>query len=160
MKKQDPLAELSHDHGHLGALVLGVQATLLRIERAELTFEEGVDELDDGVEALNSALVEHFAREEEGFFPFIESHVIALRPRVEALRTDHDAVFRLVDDLSRAVRQGVRDGVGFAACLSTFERFQELYAKHAQAELAMLVDVGASVDDDAREKLRTILATI
>ena len=160
MKKQDPLSELSHDHGHLGALVLGVQATLLRIERAELTFEEGVDELDDAVEALHGALLDHFAREEEGFFPFIESHVVALRPRVEALRVDHDAVCRRLDDLSRAVRQGVRDGVGFAACLSTFEHFQELYAKHARAELAMLVDVGASLDGDARDELRGILAAL
>ncbi len=160
MTNNDPLAELSHDHGHLGALVLVVQATLLRIERAELSFEEGVEELDDGVEALQGALVDHFAREEEGFFPFIEAHVVALRPRVDALRIEHDAVCRRVGDLSRAVRQGVRDGIGLPACLSAFERFQAHYAKHAQAELAMLVDVGSAVDGDARDKLRAILAAI
>jgi iron-sulfur cluster repair protein YtfE (RIC family) len=160
MRRRDPLDELSHDHGHLGALVLSVQAALLRIERGELTFDEGVEELDDAVESLRDALLDHFAREEEGFFPFVSSHVVALQARVDALREDHDAVCRRVDDLSRAVRQGVHEGVGLALCRSTFDRFQELYAKHAQAELALLVDVNASVDGAARDQLRAILAAI
>lgn len=156
----DPIAELSHDHGHLSTLVLAVRAALVRMQRAELSFEDGVDALGDAVEALRDALLSHFAREEEGFFPFVEDHVPALRPRLETLRAEHDSVCQRADELSRAVHQEIRGGVGTAAYVLSYERFEELYATHAQSELAFLKDVDASLDEDARERLRTILAEI
>jgi iron-sulfur cluster repair protein YtfE (RIC family) len=157
---RDPLAKLSHDHGHLSGLVLAVGGGLARIERAELSFEDGIDALDDVVESLREELLAHFAREEEGFFPFVESHLPDLRPRVETLRADHDAVCERVAELCRAVRQGIHDGVGLRPCRSAFERFEELYARHAQLELTFLNDVDATIDGDDREQLRILLAAI
>lgn len=153
-RHQDPLDELSHDHGHLSTLVIVVRSALPR------TGPTDFDELDDAVDSLREALLAHFAREEEGFFPFVESHVPTLRPSVDALRADHDRVCERLADLSRVVRQGTHHGGGVASCVSSFERFEELYAKHAQAELAFLKEVDALSDTDARAQLRNILAAI
>lgn len=154
---RDPLRDLSHDHGQLGGLVLGVRSALLGIDREELPFEDGAEDVAVAVETLRHALLSHFAREEEGFFPFVETHLPTLKARVEKLRTEHDAVCKGVEELSRVVHQGP-EGAGYAACLSTFERFEGIYATHAQSELALLTDVGASLDGDARDRLRAILA--
>ena len=157
--RPDPIAELSHDHGHLGALVLAVGEGLARVARAEA---DGFDEVDDAVEALRDALLAHFAREEEGFFPFVESHVPSLQARVQALRVDHDAVCKLLDVLYGAVRQtmGENANAGSGACAEAFARFEELHVRHAQAELAFLDAVGASLDSGQRDQLRAILADI
>jgi hemerythrin-like domain-containing protein len=155
--RPDPIAELSHDHGHLSALVLAVGQGLSRAARGEA---DGLDEVDDAVEALRDALLAHFAREEEGFFPFVESNVPALHARVHTLRVDHDAVCKLLDELYGAVRQAMRDSAGQAGCTVAFGRFEELYVTHAQAELAFLNAVGESLDGGQREQLRAILADI
>ena len=157
---RDPLRDLSHDHGQLGALVLAARGVLVAIDRDELPFEDGVEELASAVETLRHALLSHFAREEEGFFPFVETQLPALKARVEKLRTEHDAVCQGLEELARVVRQSGREGVGYALWLSSFERFEGIYAAHAQSELALLTDVGASLDGDARDRLRTILAEI
>jgi len=155
--RQDPIAELSHDHGHLNALVLAVGQGLTRVERGEV---DGFDEVDDVVEALRDALLAHFAREEEGFFPFVESHIPSLHARIETLRIDHDAVCKLLDALYGTVRQAMRESDGHAACALAFGRFEDLYVTHAQAELAFLNALGAALDGPLRDQLHAILADI
>lgn len=152
----NPIGQLTHDHDHLSDLVHAAASLLSRVERAECTFADVVDELEDGVESLREALLAHFAIEEEGLFPFVERHVPALGAQVAALLADHDAVVAGAAALGRELRTDH----GQAACAVGFARFVEIYAAHAQAELSLLRDVDAKLDAANREELRALLAAI
>lgn len=156
---EDPIAELSHDHSHLGVLVQAVRGTLVRVTRGELALADALDELEDGAEALREGLLIHFGREEEALFPFLEAHLPDLRVRVASLLADHDAVVRRAGDLCLAVTQ-VRASGDATECASVWARFEETYAGHAQAEHALLRDVGALLDADTRADLRALLEAV
>jgi iron-sulfur cluster repair protein YtfE (RIC family) len=156
----DPIEQLTHDHGHLGSLVQAAAVTLARMERAEEMSEEAIDELVHAVESLRDALLLHFAREEEGLFPFVDAHVPALRPQVAGLLADHDAVLARTSELIKAAGQAVGTGVGYALCVSSYDRFVEIYAAHAQAEQALLRAVDDALDTAARTALRALLEAI
>jgi hemerythrin-like domain-containing protein len=154
----DPIGELTHDHGALSTLVLAVRASLNRLERGETTPVDVADDLGDGTASLHDALLVHFAREEEGLFPFVVDELPAMHARAEALRVEHDAICAAAADLMQAARL-LHSGGGVVACAATMARFEELYATHSQLELAFLKDVGQALSVVAREKLRAILAS-
>ena len=156
----DPIEQLTHDHGHLGALVQSAAVVLARMERAEEMSDESIDELVHAVESLRDALLVHFSREEEGLFPFVEAHVPTLRAQVAQLLADHDAVVARASALIQAAGQAVGTGVGYALCISTYDRFVDVYAAHAQAEQALLRSVDSALDAEARKALRTLLEAI
>jgi hemerythrin-like domain-containing protein len=156
----DPIEQLTHDHGQLGALVQVAAASLARMERSEEMSEEAIDELVHAVESLRDALLVHFAREEEGLFPFVDAHVPGLRAQVAGLLADHDAVIARTAELIKAASQAVGTGVGYALCVSSYDRFVEVYASHAQAEQALLRAVDAALDAEARHALRALLEAI
>lgn len=156
----DPIEQLTHDHGHLGALVQAVAGALARIEQADELSEGAIDELVHGAETLRVALLEHFAREEEGLFPFVDKQVPALRPQVAGLLADHDAVIARTGDLIRAAEHTAGTGVGYAQCVSSYDRFVEVYAGHAQSEQALLRAVDAALGAEARAALRALLAAV
>jgi len=156
----DPIEQLTHDHGHLSVLVQAAAATLVRMERAEEMSEEAIDELVHAVETLRDSLLHHFSREEEGLFPFVNTHVPALSAQVAELLADHDAVIARTSDLIRAAGQAVGTGVGYALCVSTYDRFVEVYAAHAQSEQTLLRAVDAALDKSARATLRVLLEAI
>jgi hemerythrin-like domain-containing protein len=158
--RSDPIEQLTHDHGQLGVLVQVAASSLARMERGEGMSEEAIDELVHAVESLRDALLVHFAREEEGLFPFVDAHVPALGPQVAALLADHDAVIARAGELIQAAGQAVGTGVGYALCVSSYERFVEIYAGHAQAEQALLRSVDAVLDAEARQELRVLLEAI
>lgn len=155
---EDPIGDLTHDHGALSTLVLAVRASLNRLERGETTPVKLADDLGDGTAALHDALLVHFAREEEGLFPFVVDELPAMKSRAEALRAEHDAICGAAADLMQAARL-LYTGGGVVACTATMVRFEELYATHSQVELTFLKDVGAALSVVAREKLRAILAS-
>ena len=159
-EQSDPIEQLTHDHGHLSELVQTAAALLARMERAEEMSEGAIDELVHAVETLRDALLSHFAREEEGLFPFVDQKVPALAPQVAALLGDHDAVIARTADLIRAAEQAAASGVGYALCVSTYDRFVEVYAAHAQSEQALLRAVDAALDTEARSVLRALLEAI
>lgn len=159
-EQSDPIEQLTHDHGHLSELVQSAAALLARMERAEEMSEGAIDELVHAVETLRDALLSHFAREEEGLFPFVDQKVPALGPQVAALLADHDAVLARTADLMGAAEQAAASGVGYALCVSTYDRFVEVYAAHAQSEQALLRAVDAALDAEARSVLRALLEAI
>lgn len=156
----DPIEQLTHDHGQLSALVQAASTTLIRMERAEEMTDEAIDELVHAVESLRDALLLHFSREEEGLFPFVNAHVPALSAQVADLLADHDAVISKTNDLIRAAGQAVATGVGYALCVSSYDRFVEIYASHAQSEQTLLRAVDAALDQNARVELRALLEAI
>lgn len=155
---EDPIAELSHDHSHLGALVQAVRSTLGSVERAECSWESARTELEDGGEALREGLLVHFAREEEALFPFVEARLPALSAQVAALLADHDSVIAQAVELCRLI--GTESGSGSESAPSAFARFEQTYGAHAQSERAFLVDVDALLDHSARAELRALLGAI
>ncbi len=159
-EQSDPIEQLTHDHGHLSELVQAVATLLARMEHAEEMSEGAFDELVHAVEILRDALLSHFAREEEGLFPFVDHEVPALAPQVAALLADHDAVIARAADLIRAAERAAAAGVGYALCVSTYDRFVEIYAAHAQSEQALLRAVDAALDAAARAALRALLRAI
>ena len=156
---EDPIGELSHDHSHLGVLVQAVRDTFSRVERGELAWQDAVQDLEDGAEALREGLLVHFGREEEALFPFVDHHLPDLRPRVAALLADHDQVIRSAGELCRVVA-AVREGGGSAEAGAAWSAFEETYASHAQAEHALFRDVGPALDGEARSALRALLAAV
>ncbi len=160
MNQSDPIEQLTHDHGHLSALVQAAAAMLVRMERAEEMSEEAIDELVHAVESLRDALLSHFAREEEGLFPFVDTKVPALAPQVAELLADHDAVIARTAELIGAAELAAGTGVGYALCVSTYDRFVEVYAAHAQSEQTLLRAVDAALDADARAALRALLQAV
>ena len=79
---------------------------------------------------------------------------------VAELLADHDAVIAGASELIRAAGQAAGTGVGYALCLSSYERFVEVYAAHSQSEQALLRSVDAVLDADARQALRALLEAI
>lgn len=150
----DPLHELSHDHRHLSELALEVRALfgdgpLGDGERAELA---------DAVARLHDELLVHFAREEEGLFPFVLERLAELGPRVETLRAGHDSVCGAISRLHHAIGHGAAASAGAeAGWRETFSRFESLYSAHAREEIAVLRDVAARLDAAARVELDAIL---
>jgi iron-sulfur cluster repair protein YtfE (RIC family) len=150
--KPGPLQELSHDHRHLSELVLEVRSLLGdgplgEAERAELA---------DAVARLHDELLVHFAREEEGLFPFVLERLSDLAARVEALRAGHDSVCGAVSRLHYAIGHGTASGAE-ASWRETFSRFEALYGTHAREEISVLRDVSARLDAVARAELDAIL---
>ena len=160
MLPSDPIEQFTHDHGHLGSLVQTVASTLARTERAAEMSEAVIDELVHSVELLRDSLLAHFAREEEGLFPFIEANVPALASRVSQLLADHDAVIQRATELIRTVSAAEQAQVGHASCVTAYDRFVEVYAGHHQAEQSLLVAVDAALDESHRKELRGLLEAI
>jgi hemerythrin-like domain-containing protein len=155
----DPIAELSHDHSDLGVLVQAVRDTVTRVERGELAWEDALQELEDGAEALREGLLVHFGREEEALFPFVDHHLPELRSRVAALLSEHDAVLSAAAELCRVVATAPA-GEGSQHARRAWSAFEETYAGHAQAEHTLLRDVGPALDDEERAALRALLEAV
>ena len=152
----DPIEQFTHDHGHLGSLVQSVATTLSRRELSEAV----IDELVHAAELLRDSLLSHFAREEEGLFPFIEANVPALSARVSQLLADHDAVIARATDLIRTMSKAEQAQVGHASCVAAYDRFVEVYAGHHQAEQSLLAACDAALDQAHRRELRGLLEAI
>jgi hemerythrin-like domain-containing protein len=159
MELADPIRELAHDHHDLNELLVAIHEALTRVDRGQSKLEDELHEIGDGVEAFREALLDHFAREQEGLLPFVLRHLPGVSARVEALVLEHDRIAdeltHLIKELSSASGGPVPLG-GFRAALG---RFEELYSVHTRSELAFLDEVATSLASDgaAAEQLRILL---
>lgn len=158
--ESDPIDQLTHDHGHLGALVHVVAGAVTRLQSAEGTSDEPIDELVHAVESLRDTLLLHFSREEEGLFPFVDAQVPGLTRQVADLLGDHDRVIDGAAELIRTAERTVGRPTDVAVCVAAYERFVEVYAAHAQAEQALLRAVDDVLDAAGRRALRALLEAI
>lgn len=151
--KSDPVDALTHDHLHLGELVLAVRTRLTAVG----TDTAAHDALVDAVEKLRDELLTHFALEEEGLFPFVAGKSPELAQRAASLEASHDAVCGAVSRLLYLAQKPAKDAHA-EACRAIFERFEQSYAAHAQDEVAFLRECSAKLDAADRVELRAILA--
>jgi hemerythrin-like domain-containing protein len=153
-----PTETLAHDHRELNELILAVRAALGRVERGDSRLEDELHELRDGIEAFREALLEHFAREQEGLLPFVLTRLPAEAARVDELIAEHD---RIADLLTRLVKDlDALDSSGsIGPFRAAFEGFEGLYAAHSKKELAFLAEVAGllAADEAGTTTLRALL---
>ena len=154
----DPIGELAHDHRELNGLLIAVEEALGRVERGRSTLDDELHEIHDGTEAFREALLEHFAREQEGLLPFVVSRLPPVRDQVDQLITEHDRIAEALTQLVKDVRAIAADGE-LAAFRASLAHFEELYASHTKGELAFLSEVATLVASDpaATQQLRALL---
>lgn len=152
------LRALTHDHRDLTALLHAVRSAVTRVERAPSTLDDELHEIRDGVEALREALLEHFAREQEGLLPFVRERAPAMRARGDALFHEHDVIAERLSELVFSV-DALGTHTGLASFRAILASFEDIYASHTRAEHAFLADVDTLVahDPKAADELRALL---
>jgi hypothetical protein len=144
---RDALHELVHDHGALNRRVIALGSLVRAAER------DGARVLVGPLGELREALFLHFAREEEGLFPFIEEVVVELAEQVREMAHAHDAI---CGALARMLYLARSDGD--ASSLSTLhERFELAYRGHSQAEAALLQALDERLDAAHRARLAALV---
>ncbi len=104
---------------------------------------------------LREQLFLHFAREEEGLFPFVAEGFPGLGRTVTSMVAAHD---RLCGTLSRLIHEVAvnRDGA-LAQVAPIFSRFQRAYGGHSRRERILLDRIGAQIRPDQREQLTAVV---
>ena len=148
----DPVAEFEHDHIAFSHTVAELKA-LLAGERdedvsADLTLLRTVD-------ALRDDLLAHFAKEEEGLFPFVVRVLPDVAAAVEQLLAGHDIVCGCLARVAHAVNTST--ALHREAPPALFARFERAYAEHARAEVQVLRSVGDRLDGAQRSELRELI---
>ena len=141
----DPIAQLTHDHGELNrrVIALGVQ----------MQKQHEVDALLVPLRDLREQLFLHFAREEEGLFPFVLENVGGLAERIHEMEIAHDTI---CGALARMVHLA-QTSSSLASLTPLFERFETAYATHAQMEGELLATLATKLDPDQRTRLAALV---
>ena len=165
MATPDPIFRLEHDHAHLSRLVADLREALSVIRAGRDETGERREEFASVLGGLAAELFEHFAREEEGLFPFLQERLPDMRPAIADIERAHDricgAASRILALLDAAARKGpasTRLGEqDFALVASLFDRFDAEYTAHARNEADFLRTLAPRLDGRQREALAEIL---
>jgi uncharacterized protein YyaL (SSP411 family) len=141
----DALADLVHDHADLNRQVLEL-GTLIASDEPAIASKARLDD-------LREHLFAHFAREEEGLFPFVADHFPDLADRVNAMASAHDAICGAVARMCHLIAAGNST----QTLQPMFERFQVAYAQHARVESELLASLRDRLDDEQRVALATLV---
>jgi len=156
-----PLRELAHDHRDLNELLVAVNEALSRVDKKASRLVDELHEIRDGIEAFRDALLEHFAREQEGLFPFVVRRLPSFEERARGLVVEHDRVAEHLTELARRIGRIEETGAEDAMrdWRVSLGRLEELYAAHARSELAFLEEVAGALagDSGAADQLRDLL---
>jgi iron-sulfur cluster repair protein YtfE (RIC family) len=136
----DPVQQLVHDHADINRRVLALGAAIRALDRNDgngmaLALVSLIGE-------LREQLFLHFAREEEGLFPFVAETVPELAGQVQAMATAHDAI---CGGLARMYHLASTNE-DLPVILAVFARFESAYASHSQTEAELLHQLSARLD--------------
>lgn len=159
MPRNDPLAHLEHDHAHLSLKLAFLREQLTALAAESATAGPSTASFLEALTELTEELFEHFAREEEGLFPFVVREVPELDAPVRALIEAHD---RICGAASRilALRSQAGATTTFEVATATFRRFDEVYTDHVRSEVEFLRTVAERLDASRREKLAALMVGI
>jgi iron-sulfur cluster repair protein YtfE (RIC family) len=149
----DPVGQLEHSHGELITLALDVRDLVLADAADERTRARLVERLG----RLRDELLLHFAREEEGLFPFLRSSVPDKAETVDRLESGHDAICGSIVRLAHLAGARERASSTHAALVALFERFEASFAAHSRTEAALFEELGPALDDRQRVALAELL---
>lgn len=147
MSDVDPVGDLAHDHADINRRVLEVGAVIAgrRVESPAW--------LAASLSELREHLFLHFAREEEGLFPFVAEEIPELTERVHAMAVAHDAI---CGGLARMIHMAATEAKPIVLH-NVFERFEATYAAHAAAEAELLRTLEGRLDADQRTRLAALV---
>jgi iron-sulfur cluster repair protein YtfE (RIC family) len=147
----DPVQELVHDHSDINRRVLALGSAIRALGRNDghgmalaLTHRLG---------ELRELLFLHFAREEEGLFPFVAEAVPELADQVQAMALAHDAI---CGGLARMYHLASANA-DLTVILAVFARFETVYASHADTEAELLRQLGRRLDPAQRAQLADLV---
>lgn len=147
-----PVGALEHSHERLNEFTREI-GRLLRTERSRHSVKVRQALRSLTIE-LRQELLEHFANEEEGLFPFVREQVAAQAETVNRLEAAHDticgAILRLAHLLARE-RASVKDA------LTVYRRFEDAYAEHSRDEAELLEWLGHVLSPAQRQVLAEYL---
>lgn len=180
----DPVHELAHDHADLNRRIREIGAMLasgspINGAPASNAAPAGSSRprLVVVLKELREHLFFHFAREEEGLFPFVSDRMPELAERVTAMAVAHDAICgalaRMVhvaaagaaaitaattEEVAAAAAEEVTASPGELSVLrALFERFQATYADHARFEAELLQVLDVRLDAAQRAQLAELV---
>ncbi|MEO7093237.1 MAG: hemerythrin domain-containing protein, partial [Polyangiales bacterium] len=149
----DPIFRLEHDHTHLSRLVAELRDALAVIRAGRDDTGERREEFGSVLGGLAAELFDHFAREEEGLFPFIQERLPDMGATIADIERAHDricgAASRILALLDASSRKGSGSGLAehdFALVASLFDRFDAEYAAHARNEADFLRSLAPRLD--------------
>ena len=147
----DPVQDLVHDHADINRRVFALGAAIRALDRNDgngmaLALVAQLGE-------LRELLFLHFAREEEGLFPFVSETVPELADQVQAMATAHDAI---CGGLARMYHLAAANA-DLTVLLAVFARFEMAYASHADSEAELLGLLTARLDGEQRARLADLV---
>ena len=147
----DPVQELVHDHADIHRRVLALGAAIRALDARD---GDGLAlALVTGLGELRELLFLHFAREEEGLFPFVAEAVPELADQVHAMALAHDAI---CGGLARMYHLASANG-DLAVIAAVFARFEAAYASHASTEAELLRTLHTRLAPDQRRQLADLV---
>jgi hypothetical protein len=160
MAHTDPLDELEHDHGHLSAIVFELLNALdSKLSPPPPPVEQAW--LHEHLVALREALLLHFAREEEGLFPFVEQHFADAAPRVADMAIAHDGICGTVTRMAYLAEPGAESFARHLPVITTsFARFLEGYVNHSRIETELVEELAGRLDATQRAALAELIRGI
>jgi hypothetical protein len=143
----DLVQDLVHDHADINRRVFALGSTIRALDRDNgngmaLALVTRLGE-------LRELLFLHFAREEEGLFPFVAEAVPELAEQVHAMSLAHDAI---CGGLARMYHLSAANAE-LGLITAVFTRFEAAYATHAETEAALLTTLSSRLDPDQRARL-------
>ena len=142
--------DLEHDHATLTNAVEDLRAQALS-GKGDFPDERFLAKI---VEVADE-LFEHFAREEEGLFPYILDVLPDQAEVIAQMQAAHD---RICGAASRIAQLAERPNADLA--VSLFRRFDAEYTGHAKREAEFLRSLAARLTSDQQETLAGILREI
>ena len=143
----DLVQDLVHDHADINRRVVALGSTIRALDR------------DDGhgmalalvarLGELRELLFLHFAREEEGLFPFVAESVPELADQVQVMALAHDAICGGLARMYHLASTNAELGL----ITAVFGRFEAAYASHAENEAGLLKELSGRLDSDQRARL-------
>ena len=148
---------LEHDHTHLSRVVTELRQAARMIERGE-SDAAAREEFVSVLVALSDELFDHFAREEEGLFPYLAEQFPDMRDALRDFERAHDRICGAASRITAAASKGP-DAIAQQVpwITSLFARFDAHYAEHARRESELLRTLHARLSDEQRAALSTIL---
>jgi len=143
----DLVQDLVHDHADINRRVFALGATIRTLDRDD---GQGMAlALVTRLGELRELLFLHFAREEEGLFPFVAEVVPDLAEPVHAMALAHDAICGGLARMYHLASTNAELG----QITSLFTRFEAAYATHAETEAELLKTLSARLDSEQRARL-------
>jgi len=147
----DPVQDLVHDHADINRRVFALGATIRALDSND---GDGMAlALVTRLGELRELMFLHFAREEEGLFPFVSETVPELAEEVHAMALAHDAI---CGGLARMYHLAASN-TDLATMVSVFTRFETAYAGHAEVEARLLHTMSGRLDPAQRAQLAELV---